>query len=267
MSVQRQRPIYERAVDSFTSVIKPNARVRAFIEAVRTELLSPQEPIEPPSGYANLDVTTPAPTSYVAVHMRHGDIKPQALRYGLRPIPTEEYATGIYNAINEFALDAPRDKPLIVYAASDSAKAIDELKALKRGGDRNKSPWKVVSLRSSASPEIRELVYPRLDGYEQNDWAGSKAMLWTDEERVRYTTGMIVDLALLSGLWQSTSNESKDSIAPSAVVCGVKSTICTTMALGLGFDRAFASDRGLRWIDIDGKGDVEPVWQAFRLAF
>lgn len=39
------------------------------------------------------------------------------------------------------------------------------------------------------------------------------------------------------------------------------------MALGLGFDRAFASDRGLRWIDIDGRGDVEPVWQAFRLAF
>jgi len=155
--------------------------------------------------------------------MRHGDLKPQAMRYGLRPIPTDEYATGICNAIDKLALDAPRDnKPLIVYAASDSAKAIDELKALNRDGDRNKSPWKVVSLGSSASPEIRELVYPRLDGYEQNDWASSRAMLWTDEERVRYTTGMIVDLALLSGLWQSTTNESTESITPVAVVCGVK---------------------------------------------
>jgi hypothetical protein len=206
MSVQRQRPIYERAVKSFTSVIKPNARVQSFIDAARTELL----PSLPPS-----------PTSYIAVHIRRGDLKPQSLRYGLQPIPVAEYATAISKAIDEFALCAPGDKPLLIYAASDSVKAIDELEALQPG-DGPKCAWKVLSLTSSTSPEIRELVYPRPDGYKQNDWSGSKAMLWTDEERVRYTTGMVVDLALLSGLWPPTANDNTGSITPSAVVCGVK---------------------------------------------
>ena len=154
--------------------------------------------------------------------MRHGDLKPQSLRYGLQPIPVGEYANGISEAIDEFALCAPTDKPLVIYAASDSVEAINDLQALQSSERPPKCARKVVSLASSRSPEIRELVYPRLDGYRQNDWSGSKAMLWTDEERVRYTTGIIVDLALLGGLWQPTANEGTGLIIPSAVICGVK---------------------------------------------
>jgi hypothetical protein len=39
------------------------------------------------------------------------------------------------------------------------------------------------------------------------------------------------------------------------------------MALGLGFDRAFGAERGQRWVDIDARGEIEPVWEAFRLSW
>ena len=218
MSVQRQRPIYERAVKSFGSVIKPNARVRAFIAAARSELLPSSTGL---LDHVDFDVPAHAPAPYVAVHMRHGDLKPLSLRYGLQPIPVSDYAAGISKAIDELALRASADKPLIIYAASDSVKAVEGLQTFQPGNGPA-CACKVVSLRSSASPEIRELAYPSLDGYRQDDWAGSMAMLWTDEERVRYTTGMIVDLALLSGLWPSITNGNTESMTPSAVICGIK---------------------------------------------
>jgi hypothetical protein len=39
------------------------------------------------------------------------------------------------------------------------------------------------------------------------------------------------------------------------------------MAVGLGFDRAFDASKGLQWIEIDAKGSIEPVWEAFSLSF
>lgn len=225
LGVQRQRPIYERAVKSFASTIKPNARIRSFIDKARSELLP-----SPPSSADSSE----SPTSYIAVHMRNGDSKPQSSRYGQQPIPATDYAVGISKAISDLQLSATNESSRItVFVASDSVRAVEELESWQPEPSVGKTAWRVISLRSSAYPELRELVYPRLDGYQQKDWRGSRAselgLHWTDEERVRYTTGMIVDLALLSGLWPSTSSsigaESESEITsaiPSAAICGVK---------------------------------------------
>ncbi|KAF9516073.1 hypothetical protein BS47DRAFT_1381245 [Hydnum rufescens UP504] len=101
-----------------------------------------------------------------------------------------------------------------------------------------------------------------MGGYRQVDWDDNGIQQWSPVERVRYTSGMIVDLALLTGLWTDIASQ-----IPSATICTIKSTICKMMAIGLGFDRAFDHDKGLQWIEIDAKGIIEPVWEAFTLSF
>lgn len=221
-SVHRQRPIYDRAVDSFTSVIRPNTRVQSFIDKARSELLP-----------------TPSASSsgYLAVHMRLGDSRPQSLRYGQQPIPVTEYVTGITQAIEVLGIDAQsKQAPLIVFAASDSVPAIQELRTLQSQSQASPVAWKVISLSDSAYPELRELAYPRLNGYEQSDWhmGGPEASVaadmdmqcsgqWTDEEKLRYMTGTVVDLALLSGLWPTRATDERvESVPPNAVVCGIQ---------------------------------------------
>ncbi|KAF8308955.1 hypothetical protein DL93DRAFT_2086299 [Clavulina sp. PMI_390] len=290
-SVHRQRPMYDRAVNSFTSIIRPNARVQALIDQARYELLPHASSPSPSRSKTELKVTKSddAPFgSYIAVHMRQGDAHPKNLRYGMKAIPVLSHVEGISKAITDFKFAIPTgsssNAPFVVYAASDSAQALDELTRLAEK-ESTVSPsgkkWDVVSLRTSKSFELRELAYPAELGYVQDDWSfpgptsngagvidrGEMRGRWTSEEVMRYSTGMLVDLALLSGLWQDHNAGAKAAVLPGAAVCGYTSTICTTSALGMGFDHAFAADRGRRWIDLDGRGSYEPVWQAFKLAW
>lgn len=234
-SVQRQRPIYERARSSFTSLIRPNPRVQSFVDQARTELL-------------------PSPTEgeYLATHMRQGDTRPRSSRYGQQPIPVEEYVAGIEKAMSEVEL-SPSETPLVVYAASDSPRALLELESRSS----ESSSYRITSLLSSTSPTLRELVYPRLSGYAQIDWhfgalASSDSIpmdfsddddgngMWTLEERERYTMGMLVDFALISGLWPSadTVTGEEGEGGPAAIVCGMK----YVSFFLLGSDQEFSTD-------------------------
>jgi len=79
---------------------------------------------------------------------------------------------------------------------------------------------------------------------------------------------MIVDLALVSGMWVD-----EDRLKPDSVICALSSSVCRLAAVGLGWGRAFGhiDEMGVidkqndRWVDVDQKGQVIPVWQAFEL--
>jgi hypothetical protein len=111
-----------------------------------------------------------------------------------------------------------------------------------------------------------------------------------EEDRVRLTRGMVVDFALLSGLWAWN-----DDLTPGAVICGVRyvhllclltlvkdvweilfpsSNVCKMAAVALDWDRAFGygfkddsagevNQEHARWIEVDEKGSIAPPWRPF----
>lgn len=129
-------------------------------------------------------------------------------------MPVDVHAKGVQQAIDSLSLHAV--SPLTVFAASDSTDALDSLSASAP------KAWKIVSLKTSANAELRELVYPETGGYVQADWAGDKGLDWSAEERLKYTTGLVVDFALISGMWPEHLSDGKVPVGPAAVVCGIK---------------------------------------------
>lgn len=107
---------------------------------------------------------------------------------------------------------ATSSRPGSVFVASDSKDAIREFK------DLAPTSWTVHSLDNSSSDELRNGIYPVGAGYSQSEWNNGK---WSDQERTRYTTGMLVDFALLSGLWPAKDLYNSSDIQPSAVVCTI----------------------------------------------
>jgi hypothetical protein len=96
-----------------------------------------------------------------------------------------------------------------VYVASDDPASLDEFTRL--------SPAHVYSLRqwgldggritegsvTDAAEELAELASP--SAYVQAEWNNR-----TEEQRIRLTRGMIVEMALLSELWDDDINEDDD---------------------------------------------------------
>jgi len=80
---------------------------------------------------------------------------------------------------------------------------------------------------------------------------------------------MVVDLAMVSGLWADYAED----ITPDAVICALSSTVCKLSAIGLGWDKAFGTvddmgamdDKHKRWVEIDQRGSIVPVWLPFEL--
>jgi hypothetical protein len=154
-------------------------------------------------------------------------------------IPIADYVSGVAAAIEEFALTALPGNPLTVFVASDSALAIDEFKekvkewtaSTRANNPRKAIDVEVVSLATSDDGELRALAFPELDGYEQGDWSpdssignghdGGREIYTAGDDKIT-TTGMIVDLALLSGLWGGSEYEEEGTITPSAAVCAIK---------------------------------------------
>ncbi|KAI8990677.1 hypothetical protein BD414DRAFT_577403 [Trametes punicea] len=287
--VNRLRPIYERARESFERVIRPNAHTAALIHNARkalADLLSVQgapstdankgsEPATTDEQVARASSTDSASNQqlYVAVHIRKGDRLPAGyVFYKDRQIPLENYVNGLretwdrlYGNTSNTNLDISSGRPdhypaaPITWLASDSpAAARDFVSAFP-------SATAVFSLEHHIDPELRALA--PVHEYVQEEF--NKESL---EERMRLTRGMIVDFAMLSGMWSWPGE-----IVPGAVVCGVGSNVCKLAALGFGFERAFGFDDDAdhsmgvvnrerrRWVDVDVDGRIEPAWTAFEL--
>jgi len=141
---------------------------------------------------------------YLSVHIRRGDRLGMTWKYHSTHLPTSLYvdaALKSWRRLNPTNQDRP-----VFYVASDSPAAsedfVDQLPTNARG----------FSLVWSSDEELRAIASPR--SYVQKEFN-----TLSEEERIRLTKGMVVDFALLSGLWK---NEGDPDVRPSATVCGLR---------------------------------------------
>jgi hypothetical protein len=156
------------------------------------------------------------------VHIRRGDIRSQSWEYRGLPVPIPEFVEAVVREEERQQQQQQQDSQPI-YVASDDARSLHEFSTALQAkpGPQKRN---VVSLRTSRIPELRALAYPSESsgGYRQVDWGVDGVLQWSRAERVRYTSGMIVDFALLTGLWTDIAASSQMMI-PSATVCTIKS--------------------------------------------
>ncbi|TFK86923.1 hypothetical protein K466DRAFT_586796 [Polyporus arcularius HHB13444] len=288
--MNRQKPIYERARASFEEVIRPNARTADLVRAAREEVVSILSQPKPPPTSSDEDRRTDSslakPALYLGVHIRRGDRVPSAYPfYPDKKIPLQKFIDGARTAWDKFYgnvsfSDSPSapdfedigeqsdndvssghddhfPAPPLMWLASDSPPASREFVAAFP------TATAVFSLAHSTKSELRGLA--PVHEYVQAEFDRESL-----DERIRLTRGMIVDLAMLSGLWSWPGE-----VVPGAVVCGEGSNVCRIAALGLGFERAFGfDDEGdyymgnpnparARWVDVDIDGRIVPAWNAF----
>ncbi|KXN90091.1 hypothetical protein AN958_05096 [Leucoagaricus sp. SymC.cos] len=236
-NLNRLRPIFDAAQESFVSTIRPNAALGALIRSARQELKE-HIPLSPSTSQA----------TYISAHLRRGDRKHRTSDASYTAV--SEYLSSIENTqerLGKSLSDAP------VYFASDSPSAEFEF------GEAY--PGRYFSLRQSRDVALRQLA-------SSQEYDQKKFNTLSLEERSRLTKGMIVDFALLSGMWSW-----KGDPIPRAGVCTISSNICKIMAVGLGWDRAFGRVNAMGdldetqngWVELEEKGRVVPVWTAFEL--
>ncbi|KAL0575811.1 hypothetical protein V5O48_006165 [Marasmius crinis-equi] len=237
-NLNRAKPLYEMAAESLSTTIRPNAKNVELISAARKEL----------SGLAS-----ETSTDYISVHIRRGDNEPSAWKYVSAKIqvPIEEFVDASTETWKRLSLAG--SQPLI-YVASDSPAASTQFSEAN-------DEWRTFSLFQSQNADLKALASP--EQYFQNNFD----RLYEEDERINLTRGMVVDLALLSGLWGD------GEIKPQAVVCTKPSAICKLSAVGFGWNGAFGEvdDMGeidqerKRWVEIDEKSAITPTWEAYDL--
>ncbi|EKM61568.1 uncharacterized protein PHACADRAFT_135336 [Phanerochaete carnosa HHB-10118-sp] len=273
--IKRQKPMFEHALQSFRETIRPNAHNAQLIHSARAELASvlslpPHDPTArnddmSPSQQRDAEPALQAhnPDPYIAVHIRRGDRHASTFPYRGHYVPLEKFVEAARGAWTRLYGDdagesaAAFPAPPIAYVASDSHATAHEFVSAFPASTA------VFSLDSSTDPALRALA-PQHE-YVQEEFNNMEA-----EDRVRLTRGMIVDLAMLSGLWAW-----EDDVVPGATICTFSSNICRLSAVGLGWDRAFGfggdddppyiNDAEKRWIDLDNRGVVLPSWTAFEV--
>jgi len=253
-SLNRWRPIYEMAVQSFKETIRPNAENAALLRSARNEVASVA------AQGVQVHATGVNSTAYIATHIRRGDKHASSWAYHNGYIPIKDYVEAV-NATWPRVHNGSTTSLPIVYLASDSPDAQKEFISQLPDGA------KVFSLANSENPDLRALASPQ--PYNQKEFDN-----FTHAERVASTRGMIVDLGMLSGLW-AWPNE----VQPSATICTISSTICKLVPIGLTWERAFGfktkadsptgdlNEQTKQWVEIDTKGNVEPVWKPFDISF
>ena len=149
------------------------------------------------------------PDPYIAVHIRRGDRHASAFPYRGQYVPLQNFVTAARDAwVRLYHEDATDDTafpaPPIVYVASDSHATAHEFVSAFPASTA------VFSLDSSTDPALRALA-PQHE-YVQTEFDGMEA-----EDRVRLTRGMVVDLAMLSGLWAWEGDA-----VPGATICTLR---------------------------------------------
>jgi hypothetical protein len=181
--IRRWQPIFNQALESFLTTIIPNDSVRNDIRTVRSEYT--QKP-------------------YVGVHIRHGDRFPSNQVWRGDYVPTIEYIKAVEDVWDKLRANSEvREDDPTVYLASDSYAAFEDYRTIS-GESEN-----VWSLYRTTNHHLKYMASPH--GYVQRVFQGKKTR---KEERARWTQGMLVDFALLSGMWLEDGER-----GPSAVVC------------------------------------------------
>ncbi|KAJ7204366.1 hypothetical protein GGX14DRAFT_698778 [Mycena pura] len=254
-NLNRLKDMFNFSWESMRTTIRPNARSKELIQWAREELqVKIANHYQNPRSFKGVQADGPA-MGYIGLHIRRGDRSAQWRAYGSY-VPLTEYVQGVVDTGSRLGLEPPvEDKPVqpFTYIASDSPAAINEFSS-------SFSQDRVFSLSASKRQELRELASQ--EPYVQNDF-----MTLEEDVRVRATRGMVVDFALLSGAWAQDGD-----LIPDATVCAVSSVVCKMAAVGLGWKRAFGEVNEMgeieeatrRWVDVDSKGRIVPVWEAYQ---
>ncbi|KAJ7459057.1 hypothetical protein B0H11DRAFT_177573 [Mycena galericulata] len=259
-NLNRLRGIYNSAWQSFSKTIRPSTYSAELIRSAREELSEKLTMhYQNPRSVKGVHADGP-PMGYLSVHIRRGDRMPSWHAYGQQQyIPIPEFIDGVVESWTRLGLELSIEDQLVqpfVYVASDSPSAEKEF-ASSFSEDR------VFSLLRSQREELRVLASP--GEYFQSDF-----MRLSDDVRVQATRGMVVDFAVLSGAWADEGD-----LIPEGIICTVSSVVCKAAAIGLGWKRAFGDmdDMGyidrdnMRWVDVDSKGRITPVWQAYQVVY
>ncbi|KAH9969145.1 hypothetical protein BC827DRAFT_1121921 [Russula dissimulans] len=247
--LNRIRGIFNQARVSFTETIHPNAATATLIHSARTELAS----------LLGLHSNHSLPAGqFQGIHVRRGDGVGSSWKYHNENVPIEEYSTAGNAAWNRLFRSPGDFPPQAVYLASDDPGAFEDLQSQLEPGSR------MFSLPKSHNSDLRSIASPA--PYFQDNFSALPEV-----DRVRLTTGMIVDFAVLSGMWARD-----DDPRPGAVICGLSSNVCKMVAVALDWDRAFGygyrddsagevNQERARWIEVDEKGSMSPSWRPFEL--
>lgn len=184
-ALNRLKPIFDAASSSFTDTIRPNAQNAALIKTARDELGKLVQGQD-----------------YMSVHIRRGDKPPASWKYQGKHIPISQFAEAVDDTSKRLASHTGSLMPL--YIATDSPSAEDELiKSIP-------TDTTVLSLRLSKQPELQALASPK--EYIQHEFDHLE-----EDERIKLTRGMIVDFAMLSGMWTWDGD-----VSPRATVCTIR---------------------------------------------
>ncbi|KAJ6575476.1 hypothetical protein B0H19DRAFT_1128880 [Mycena capillaripes] len=256
-NLNRMKNMFDFALKSFETTIRPNARSLQLIQWAREELLEKlTEHYRHPRSFQGAQDDA-SDMGYISVHIRRGDLAPAFRVYGQQYLPLSDYVDNAVESWTRLGLELSPDDKLVqpfVYIASDSPEAETEFA-------NSFSPDRIFSLSMSKREELRALASP--GEYFQDIW-----MTFSDDVRIPATHGMLVDFAVLSGAWAK-----KGDLIPDATVCAVSSVVCKLAAVGFGWKRSFGNIDEMgemnkdtkRWVDVDLKGRVVPVWEAFQL--
>lgn len=190
--LNRLKPHFQAAEDSFQQTIRPNAKNAELIRLTRAELVNI---------ISSASASSAEDGSYLSVHIRRGDRKTASYSYPGRQVPIADFVQGVTDTWRR--LDLKSDP--FIYVASDSAAAQSELFELLP-----RHAVAAFSLSQSGDPEIRNLASP--GEYIQHEFN-----MLEKEVRITATRGIIVDFALVSGMW-AWENE----LIPDATVCTIR---------------------------------------------
>lgn len=192
-SLNRLKPIFDTSSQSLKSVIIPNEWNTKLIHLARKELSAFIQEINERDNSGSV---------YVATHIRRGDRKSHSYIFPDRKIPLEDYSNAVTSTWARLNPSSASSNP-IVYLATDSPAVYDQFSQLYQG--------EFFSLFDTTDPRLRPLASP-----------GEYFQKTFDEldihERITATRGMIVDLAIVSGLWPAEDAD----IKPEAVVCAIR---------------------------------------------
>jgi hypothetical protein len=257
-ALNRWKPIFNAALESLSETIRPNAQNAALIRSARDEISS------------IIATRRPHSQQYVGVHLRRGDRHAISWRYKAGYVPIPDYVQAVQDTYSR--LSTQTNQTIAAYIASDSPSAEAEL------ADTLPSNMQLLSLGRSRNPELRILA-------SRKEYVQHEFNKLASEEQVNLTRGMVVDFAMLSGMWAWD-----DDIVPTATICTIRyvdnpnhcfspnlpahsSSVCKLSAVGLGWDRAFGvvdetgtmDGKTKAWVEIDNAGQIEPSWDAFEL--
>lgn len=198
-NVNRLKPIFDFAVQSFTTTIRPNAQNVDLIQRTRKEMLAFLNVVNKGRAVDNI--------IYSGAHIRRGDRQTLSYSFPDRRVPIADYLKGVTSTWSHLHTGALASITPVVYLATDSPDArhqfSQQYQELYQG--------ETFSLYDTTDPMLRALASPA--EYDQSTFDAQFDL----QSRIRATRGMIVDLALVSGLWL-TNND----ITPEFTVCAMR---------------------------------------------